>query len=95
MIINIAYQSSKNRKKDINSVLGIKNSRRDIYEYDGMLISYNKNLFQINTLLSKNIDLDFLIKILNVVFKNETVGISGIANKDSLLGVQNVKIYWS
>lgn len=81
MIINVAYDQKKifkKVKKESNKILGIKNKKNNIFEYRGMLISYYKNTIQINTLMEENVDFDFLVTILNSVFKNSSVGISGI-----------------
>ena len=59
-----------------------------------MLISYYKNTIQINTLMEENVDFDFLVTILNSVFKNSSVGISGIPNCKSLSGIQGVDVFW-
>lgn len=97
MIINVAYDQKKifkKVKKESNKILGIKNKKNNIFEYRGMLISYYKNTIQINTLMEENVDFDFLVRILNSVFKNSSVGISGIPNCKSLSGIQGVDVFW-
>ena len=59
-----------------------------------MLISYNKNTIQINTLLSENVDFNFLVQILNSVFKDSSVGISGMSNNKNLSGIEGVNVFW-
>lgn len=97
MIINVAYdhkKSFKKVKKESNKILGIKDKKINVFEYNGMLISYNKSAIQINTLLSENADFDFLVKILNSVFKDSSVGISGISYSNIFLGVEGVDVFW-
>lgn len=97
MIINVAYDQKKifkKVKKESNKILGIKNKKNNIFEYRCMLISYYKNTIQINTLMEENVDFDFLVTILNSVFKNSSVGISGIPNCKSLSGIQGVDVFW-
>lgn len=97
MIINVAYdhkKSFKKVKKASNRILGIKNKKNNVFEYNGMLISYNKNAIQINTLLSENVDFNFLVQILNAVFKDSSVGISGMSNNKNLSGIEGVNVFW-
>ena len=96
MIINVSYDQKKSYrkvKKETNAILGIDN-KKSIFEYNGVLISYYKNAIQINTLLSDSVNLDFLVKILNSVFKDSLVGISGMTNSQSLPGIEGVDVFW-
>lgn len=97
MIINVAYDQKKSLRKvrkESNKILGIKNLDNNIFEYKGMLISYHKNAIQVNTLLAENVNLDFLVQILNCVFKNSSVGISGVSNSTILTGIKGVNVFW-
>lgn len=97
MIINVAYdhkKSFKKVKKESNKILGIKNKKNNVFEYNGMLISYNKSAIQINTLLTENVDFNFLVQILNSVFKDSSVGISGMSNNKNLPGIEGVNVFW-
>ena len=74
--------------------MGIKNKKNNVFEYNGMLISYNKSTIQINTLLSENVDFNFLVQILNSVFKDSSVGISGMSNNKNLSELEGVNVFW-
>lgn len=97
MIINVSYgqkRSFRKVKRESNKILGIKNLNADVLEYNGMIISYHKNSIQINTLLVENVNLEFLVQILNCVFRKGSVGISGISNNSALSGIKDVNIFW-
>lgn len=97
MIIDISYKSSKgNRriKKETNKVLGIKNSYRNLVQYDGMLICYYEEGIRINTLVKKHFDWSFLNLILDAVFPNAAVGICGFAGDRTSITPKSTKVFW-
>lgn len=97
MIINVCYSQQKSYRKvkrESNTFFGIEDKKRNIFEYKGMLISYGKNAIQINTLLSENVDFCFLVELINSVFKNCVIGISGIPSDKQTMGFKDVNVFW-
>ena len=97
MIIDISYKSHKgNRKikKEINKILGIKNSHLDLVQYDEMLICYYDEGIRINTLVKKHLDWSFLNTILDAVFPNMSVGICGFNGDRRSIQPKSTKVFW-
>lgn len=97
MIIDISYKSAKGSrriKKEASQVLGIKNSSQNIIQYDGMLICFYDQGIRINTLVTKNNDWTFLNQILDAVFPNTSVGISGFGDDRAKILPNNTKLFW-
>lgn len=97
MIIDISYESNKcdrRIKKEINKILGIKNSYRDLVQFDEMLISYYDKGIRINTLVKKHLDWTFLNVILDRVFPNMSVGICGFSGDKTSINPKSTKVFW-
>ena len=97
MVIDIIYKSHKgNRriKKETNKALGIKNSYRNLVQYDGMLISYYDEGIRINTLVKQTLDWSFLNIILDAVFPNAAVGIYGFAGDRTCIDPKSTRVFW-
>ena len=97
MIIDISYNSHKSSrriKKEINRILGIKNSCRDLVQYNEMLISYYDEGIRINTLVKKHFDWTFLNVILDSVFPNLSVGICGFNGDRTSIKPKSTKVFW-
>lgn len=96
MIINLTYAnraSSKKISKKVKKSLGIKGNSQ-VFEYDGMLFSVNRNNIKINTLMNNNRDMRFLGKLIESVFHKSVIGISGFIGEKGEVNTSNNTIIW-
>lgn len=96
MIINLTYAnktSSKIISKKVKKALGIKGNSQ-VFEYDGMLFSVNKNNIKINTLMDNDHDMRFLGKLIESVFHKSIIGISGFGGEKGEIKASNNTIIW-